>query len=194
VYQEFIHVGKGRDMGFIAINGFEQKISAGNALQCTSRDLYRIGKNFDLPRLMSFYFTGTGFFVTQRLTTAAIYTLTLAYLVLALLQSEALRVTAVRVNGEIVLSPQWDTAAGPLQRRSLQQGTFFHNTTIGYSGQLEQSLVALRQTWDSPAGNETVGDFVGAYATNTYAASFGLAQLGFFRCCPSFSSSGWSTT
>ena len=25
-YQEFIHVGKGRDMGFIAINGFEQKI------------------------------------------------------------------------------------------------------------------------------------------------------------------------
>jgi len=25
-YQEFIHVGKGRDMGFIAINGFEQQI------------------------------------------------------------------------------------------------------------------------------------------------------------------------
>ncbi|KAL3932103.1 MAG: hypothetical protein SGPRY_000838 [Prymnesium sp.] len=26
VYQEFIHVGKGRDMGFIAVNGFEQKV------------------------------------------------------------------------------------------------------------------------------------------------------------------------
>ena len=187
VYQEFIHVGKGRDMGFIAINGFEQKISAGNALQCTSRDLYRIGKNFDLPRLMSFYFTGTGFFVTQRLTTAAIYTLTLAYLVLALLQSEALRVTAVRApNGQIVLSPQWDTAAGPLQRRSLQTGSFFHNASLGYTGQLEDSLEEVRQTWANPAGNETVGEFVGAYATNTYAASFGLAQLGFFSVLPFF--------
>jgi len=42
-YLEYIHCGKGRDMSFTAINGFEQKISAGNALQCTSRDLYRMG-------------------------------------------------------------------------------------------------------------------------------------------------------
>ena len=49
-YLEYIHCGKGRDMGFMAVNGFETKISAGNALQCSSRDLYRLGvdKNLNL--------------------------------------------------------------------------------------------------------------------------------------------------
>ena len=120
VYQEFIHVGKGRDMGFIAINGFEQKISAGNALQSTSRDLYRMGKNFDLPRLLSFYFTGTGFFITQRLTVAAIFVMTIAYLAVALLRSESLTIAATQTaSGTTTLRPQWDTPAGPLQGRML---------------------------------------------------------------------------
>ena len=34
-YCEFIHVGKGRDMGFIAVNGFEQKISTSRATRCS---------------------------------------------------------------------------------------------------------------------------------------------------------------
>ena len=32
-YEEFIHCGKGRDMGFIAVNGFEQKVST--ATRCS---------------------------------------------------------------------------------------------------------------------------------------------------------------
>ena len=92
-YQEFIHVGKGRDMGFIAINGFEQKISAGNALQCSSRELYRMGKFFDIFRLMSFYFTGAGFFLTNRITTGIIYLLCVTRVVMALLDSEELQMT-----------------------------------------------------------------------------------------------------
>ena len=67
-YQEFIHVGKGRDMGFIAINGFEQKISAGNAMQLISRDLYRVAKGVDLYRLLSMFFTGTGFYLSTMIT------------------------------------------------------------------------------------------------------------------------------
>jgi len=114
VYQEFIHVGKGRDMGFNAVNGFEQKvkpccpssqyvsdvqrlvkrcpnalqISSGNSLQCTSRELYRLGKYLDLPRLMSFYFTSAGFFITSKMMTVTIKMMLFCYLVVALLRSE----------------------------------------------------------------------------------------------------------
>ena len=42
--------------------------------------------NPHVSRLLSFYFTGTGFFITQRLTTAAIFIMTVAYLALALLR------------------------------------------------------------------------------------------------------------
>ena len=87
-YLEYIHCGKGRDMGLTAVNGFEQKISAGNALQCTSRDLYRIGKHFDLARLMSFYFSGSGFYITTMFTVQAVYYFILAQLCLALCGAE----------------------------------------------------------------------------------------------------------
>ena len=60
-------------MGFTAVNGFEMKISAGNALQCTSRDLYRLGKHFDLARLLSFYFSGSGFYITTMITISLVF-------------------------------------------------------------------------------------------------------------------------
>ena len=75
-------------MGFTAVNGFEQKISAGNALQCTSRDLYRLGKNFDLARLMSFYFSGSGFYITTMMTISSVFCFVLAQLALALCGAE----------------------------------------------------------------------------------------------------------
>ena len=87
-YLEYIHCGKGRDMGFTAVNGFETKISAGNALQCTSRDLYRLGKNFDMARLMSFYFSGSGFYITTMMTIHAVFFFVLAQLSLALAGAE----------------------------------------------------------------------------------------------------------
>ena len=87
-YLEYIHCGKGRDMGFTAINGFEQKISAGNALQCTSRDLYRLGKYFDIFRLLSFYCSGSGFYMTTMFTIWAVYWFAVAQLVIALAGAE----------------------------------------------------------------------------------------------------------
>ncbi|KAL3932104.1 MAG: hypothetical protein SGPRY_000839 [Prymnesium sp.] len=65
------------------------EVSSGNALQCMSRELYRIGKYFDLPRLMSFYFTGAGFFVINKLTTIIIYMILLTWLLTALTRSES---------------------------------------------------------------------------------------------------------
>ncbi|KAL1498898.1 hypothetical protein AB1Y20_013420 [Prymnesium parvum] len=55
-YSEFIHVGKGRDVTFIATNGFEQKIAGGNALQSLTRDMSRFAHHVDLARLLSFWF------------------------------------------------------------------------------------------------------------------------------------------
>ena len=58
-----INCGKGRDMGFIAVNGFETKISAGAAVTTVSRDMLRMMRSFDIFRLLSFYSSMAGFYV-----------------------------------------------------------------------------------------------------------------------------------
>lgn len=40
-------------MGFDSINGFEAKVAGGNGEQVISRDVYRLGTQFDFSRLMS---------------------------------------------------------------------------------------------------------------------------------------------
>jgi hypothetical protein len=52
---KFICVAKGRDVTFVATNGFESKISGGNALQTVSRNMSRIAHHVVLPRLLSFW-------------------------------------------------------------------------------------------------------------------------------------------
>ena len=87
-YTEFIHVGKARDITFTGINGFEQKISGGNALQCMSRDYARMSANFDLFRLLSLYMTSVGFFLTSAMMHVAIVTMLLSLISLALCRAE----------------------------------------------------------------------------------------------------------
>ena len=89
VYREYIHVGKGRDVTFVATNGFEQKISGGNALQCISRDVMRLADAFDLPRLLSFWCSAQGFFISSTLIVWSAYVLALTLLVLAMLRMES---------------------------------------------------------------------------------------------------------
>jgi len=88
-YYEYIQCGKGRDMGFIAVNSFEQKISTGNAMQLVTRDLYRISKGVDMFRLLSLYFTGTGFYFSTMLTIWGIYIFSLANIILVLTGTES---------------------------------------------------------------------------------------------------------
>jgi hypothetical protein len=72
-FKEFISVGKGRDMGFDSINGFESKVSGGNGEQVMSRDVYRLGTQFDFFRLLGFYHSGPGFFINSYLVLLSVY-------------------------------------------------------------------------------------------------------------------------
>mmetsp|Transcript_2084 Transcript_2084/g.7452 ORF Transcript_2084/g.7452 Transcript_2084/m.7452 type:complete len:1929 (-) Transcript_2084:164-5950(-) len=87
-YEESIQCGKGRDMAFMAINGFEQKIAGGNAFQAISRDVHRLSKQFDLFRLLSFYHGGVGYKLSNALITWAAYAFIFSQCILALTDSE----------------------------------------------------------------------------------------------------------
>lgn len=64
-YRDYITVGKGRDMGFVSINGFEIKIAGGNGEVCISRDTFRLGTRLDFFRLMFMYHSGPGYFINN---------------------------------------------------------------------------------------------------------------------------------
>ena len=64
-FREYVHVGKGRDVGLQQTYKFEAKLSQGNAEQSLSRDMSRICERLDFFRLMSFYFGGIGHYLTN---------------------------------------------------------------------------------------------------------------------------------
>jgi len=83
-YVEYIHCGKGRDLGFDAVSAFEQKISTGNSMQMLSRDLFRLSKVMDLARLHSLFYSSHGFFFSMFVGMLAIYWIPVCLLVLHL--------------------------------------------------------------------------------------------------------------
>lgn len=56
--------GKGRDVGLNQIAAFEGKEASGNGEQTLSRDIYRCGQLFDFFRMLSFFFTSVGYYLT----------------------------------------------------------------------------------------------------------------------------------
>jgi len=72
-YIEYVQVGKGRDVGMQQIYKFEAKLASGNAEQCLSRDVYRIGQRLDFTRLLSFYYSGPGFYFNNACTVFAMF-------------------------------------------------------------------------------------------------------------------------
>ncbi|KAF9672669.1 hypothetical protein SADUNF_Sadunf11G0067200 [Salix dunnii] len=66
-YHEYLQVGKGRDVGLNQISKFEAKVANGNSEQTISRDIYRLGRCFDFFRMLSCYFTTTGFYFSNLL-------------------------------------------------------------------------------------------------------------------------------
>jgi len=85
-------VGKGRDMGFIAVSGFESKISAGAAVTAVSRDMQRMVHSFDMFRMLSFYFSMAGFYITTLQSMWSVYLFSIANLVMAVLRLETFEV------------------------------------------------------------------------------------------------------
>ena len=65
VHREYYQVGKGRDMGFLSILGFFDKLSMGTAQMSTSRQSFRLGSRLGLGRLLGFYYGHVGYYVGQ---------------------------------------------------------------------------------------------------------------------------------
>ncbi|XP_062148060.1 callose synthase 5 isoform X3 [Alnus glutinosa] len=72
-HHEYIQVGKGRDVGLNQISLFEAKVACGNGEQTLTRDLYRLGHRFDFFRMLSFYFTTVGFYVSSMMVVITVY-------------------------------------------------------------------------------------------------------------------------
>ncbi|GAB4842952.1 Callose synthase 7 [Ancistrocladus abbreviatus] len=83
-HHEYIQVGKGRDVGMNQISLFEAKVANGNGEQTLSREVYRLGRQFDFYRMLSFYFTTVGFYFSSMITVLTVYVFLYGRLYMAL--------------------------------------------------------------------------------------------------------------
>eukprot|EP00250_Pteridium_aquilinum_P002231 c12424_g1_i2 orf=454-5787(+) len=72
-HHEYIQVGKGRDVGLNQTALFEAKVASGNGEQILSRDVYRLGHHLDFFRMLSFYYTTVGFFISNMMVVLTVY-------------------------------------------------------------------------------------------------------------------------
>ncbi|KAL5053268.1 hypothetical protein RYX36_033950 [Vicia faba] len=99
-HHEYIQIGKGRDVGLNQISLFEAKVACGNGEQVLSRDIYRLGHRFDFFRMLSFYFTTVGFYVSSMLVVITVYAFLYGKLYLSLSGVEAAIVKFARRKGD----------------------------------------------------------------------------------------------
>ncbi|RDX92548.1 Callose synthase 7, partial [Mucuna pruriens] len=72
-HHEYIQIGKGRDASMNQLSLFEARDAIGNGEQTLSRDVYRLGRQFDFYRMLSFYFTTVGFYFNSMITVLTVY-------------------------------------------------------------------------------------------------------------------------
>ncbi|OLP85560.1 1,3-beta-glucan synthase component bgs3 [Symbiodinium microadriaticum] len=65
VHREYLHVAKGRDLGFNTILTFFSKLSAGTGEQMLTRQMARLGNELDLPEFLTFFYAHAGYYLTQ---------------------------------------------------------------------------------------------------------------------------------
>ncbi|GMN30383.1 hypothetical protein TIFTF001_002769 [Ficus carica] len=102
-HHEYIQVGKGRDVGLNQISLFEAKVACGNGEQTLSRDIYRLGHRFDFFRMLSFYFTTVGFYISSMLVVITVYVYLYGKLYLSLSGLEKAIVKFARAKGDNAL-------------------------------------------------------------------------------------------
>eukprot|EP00746_Dinoflagellata_sp_MGD_P059222 gnl/MRDRNA2_/MRDRNA2_25290_c0_seq1.p1 gnl/MRDRNA2_/MRDRNA2_25290_c0~~gnl/MRDRNA2_/MRDRNA2_25290_c0_seq1.p1 ORF type:complete len:1035 (+),score=149.27 gnl/MRDRNA2_/MRDRNA2_25290_c0_seq1:128-3106(+) len=83
-YREYIHMGKGRDMGFNSILGFFAKLSMGTGEQCLTRESVRLGRGLPILRLFGYFYQHFGYYFNQFLMAQAIRLFPLVLLYFAL--------------------------------------------------------------------------------------------------------------
>ncbi|CAJ1974879.1 unnamed protein product [Sphenostylis stenocarpa] len=99
-HHEYIQCGKGRDVGLNQISLFEAKVACGNGEQTLSRDIYRLGHRFDFFRMLSFYFTTIGFYISSMIVVLTCYAFLYGKLYLSLSGFEAAIVKLAKREGE----------------------------------------------------------------------------------------------
>ncbi|XP_062011839.1 putative callose synthase 8 isoform X2 [Rosa rugosa] len=97
-YHEYMQVGKGRDVGLNQISKFEAKVANGNSEQTISRDIYRLGRQFDFFRMLSCYFTTIGFYFSSLISVIGIYVFLYGQLYLVLSGLEKALVIEARLQ------------------------------------------------------------------------------------------------
>ncbi|KAA0040765.1 callose synthase 5 [Cucumis melo var. makuwa] len=102
-HHEYIQVGKGRDVGLNQISLFEAKVACGNGEQILSRDIYRLGHRFDFFRMLSFYFTTVGFYVSTMMIIITVYVFLYGRLYLSLSGLEKSIMKYARSKGDYPL-------------------------------------------------------------------------------------------
>ncbi|KAL0449818.1 UNVERIFIED_CONTAM: Callose synthase 5 [Sesamum latifolium] len=102
-HHEYIQVGKGRDVGLNQISLFEAKVACGNGEQTLSRDIYRLGHRFDFFRMLSCYYTTTGFYVSSMMVVLTVYAFLYGRLYLSLSGLERAIVRYAQFKGDDAL-------------------------------------------------------------------------------------------
>ncbi|KAL3528069.1 hypothetical protein ACH5RR_012725 [Cinchona calisaya] len=102
-HHEYIQVGKGRDVGLNQISLFEAKVACGNGEQTLSRDIYRLGHRFDFFRMLSCFYTTTGFYVSSMMVVLTVYAFLYGKLYLSLSGLEKSIIKFARSKGDNAL-------------------------------------------------------------------------------------------
>ncbi|CAI5724003.1 unnamed protein product [Peronospora destructor] len=72
-HEEFVQVGKGRDVGMQQLALFEAKLSSGAGEAVISRDAMRMASRLDFFRLHSWFYGNLGWYFTQSMTVVGVY-------------------------------------------------------------------------------------------------------------------------
>ncbi|KAI3798507.1 hypothetical protein L1987_33784 [Smallanthus sonchifolius] len=102
--EDIFAVGKGRDVGLNQISLFEAKVACGNGEQTLSRDIYRLGHRFDFSRMLSCFYTTTGFYVSCMMVVLTVYAFLYGRINLALSGLEKAIMKSVRLRGDRALN------------------------------------------------------------------------------------------
>ncbi|KOM42654.1 hypothetical protein LR48_Vigan05g025800 [Vigna angularis] len=97
-YHEYLQIGKGRDVALNQISKFEAKVANGNCEQTISRDIFRLGRQFDFFRMLSCYFTTIGFYFSSLISVIGIYVFLYGQLYLVLSGLERALIVEARLK------------------------------------------------------------------------------------------------
>ncbi|KDO19933.1 hypothetical protein SPRG_21467 [Saprolegnia parasitica CBS 223.65] len=106
-HEEFIQVGKGRDVGMQQLALFEAKLSSGAGECVTSRDVMRMANRLDFFRLNSWFYGNLGWYFTQTMTVFGVYFFIYGKIYFALSGMDAFYLQLGRMGISGVLNTSW---------------------------------------------------------------------------------------